>query len=61
VCNFQDQHRDPFILDIANQTEIANPIPPKAAFVTMERLAPLSWILRGLEPLTEKTNDGLLS
>lgn len=61
VRDFQDQHRDPFILDIANQTEIANPIPPKSAFVTMEGLAPLSWILRGLEPLTEKTNDGLLS
>jgi hypothetical protein len=26
----------------------------------MKRLTPLPWILSGLEPLTQKTNDGLL-
>ncbi len=61
VCHFQDHHRDPFILDIANQPVVADPISPKSPFIAVRGLAPLSWILGRLQPLTQKANDGLLS
>jgi hypothetical protein len=46
--DFEDQHRDLLVLDIADQTVIANPISPKSPFVAVERFAPLPGILCGL-------------
>jgi hypothetical protein len=45
--DFQHQDGDPFVLNIANRTVIANPISPQSAPVAVKRLAALPRIVSG--------------
>lgn len=60
------QHRDALILYFADRPKLAQPIvahavAPQSAFVAVERLAPLTRVVRRSHPLPQKSDNRLLS
>ena len=61
MAHLQHHHRDPLVLDIADQAIVADPVAPEPAFFALEGPSPLPGVLRLRESLSQKTDDCLLS
>ena len=60
VTYWQNENRDFFVLDIADQPIMSDAVSPEPTLVALQRLAQLSWILGGLPAFAqEMKNCGL--
>ena len=57
-CEYKNSDR--FISNVADQPVIAYTIAPQTAFLTLQRLSPLSWVIGSLYVLTKEADDPLL-
>src|SRR5258708_33973293 len=61
VSKFKHKDGDPLVLDIANQSVIADTVAPQAPLFALQGFAPLPRVGSRFKPLSQKVKDRFLS